>query len=200
MVGSSHRSLCHSHCCPPPGNWGSSRTCWQCHPTRAAECGPACAHGSPLLSPVHLQYQTAPGEEENRRWLGRRRQRQRQTEGKLIKIQIQKNKDGFILRIGNGDVRQKLTYIGKRKNRKKQHETQPNKNKTENDCCHSQVISLRVILQSDRTSNLGVCKAAHVTCWSSGVQIPQVIWLSKLISEDQCLCPLTEPTRTKPSR
>lgn len=39
-----------------------------------------------------------------------------------------------------------------------------------------------------------------VTCWSSGVQIPQVMWLSRLISEDQCLCPLTEPTRTKPSR
>lgn len=38
------------------------------------------------------------------------------------------------------------------------------------------------------------------TCWSSGVQMPQVIWLSRLISEDQCLCPLTEPTSTKPSR
>ena len=38
------------------------------------------------------------------------------------------------------------------------------------------------------------------TCWSSGVQIPQVIWLSRLISEDQWRCPLTEPTNTKPSR
>lgn len=38
------------------------------------------------------------------------------------------------------------------------------------------------------------------TCWSSGVQMPHVIWLSRLISEDQCLCPLTEPTSTKPSR
>lgn len=41
---------------------------------------------------------------------------------------------------------------------------------------------------------------AMCTCWSSGVQMPQVIWLSRLISEDQCLCPLTEPTNTKPSR
>lgn len=38
------------------------------------------------------------------------------------------------------------------------------------------------------------------TCWSSGVHMPHVIWLSKLISDDQCLCPLTEPTRTNPSR
>ena len=30
--------------------------------------------------------------------------------------------------------------------------------------------------------------------------MPQVIWLSRLISDDQCLWPLTEPTRTKPSR
>lgn len=29
--------------------------------------------------------------------------------------------------------------------------------------------------------------------------MPHVIWLSRLISEDQCLCPLTEPTNTKPS-
>lgn len=43
-------------------------------------------------------------------------------------------------------------------------------------------------------------RARGVTCWSSGVHMPQVIWLSKLISDDQCLCPLTEPTRTNPSR
>lgn len=65
-VGSSHQSPCRSHCCPPPGNWGSSRTCWRCHPTHAAECGPACAHGSPSLSPVHLQYQTTPREKHSR--------------------------------------------------------------------------------------------------------------------------------------
>lgn len=62
-VGGSRRSPCRSHCCPPPGNWDSSRTCWRCHPTREAECGPACAHGSPSLSPAHLQYQTTPREE-----------------------------------------------------------------------------------------------------------------------------------------
>lgn len=64
VVGSSRQSLCRSHCCPPPGNWDSSRTCRQCRPTHVAECGPACAHGSPLLLPVHLQYQTTPREKQ----------------------------------------------------------------------------------------------------------------------------------------
>lgn len=27
VVGNSRQSPCHSRCCPPPGSWGSSRTC-----------------------------------------------------------------------------------------------------------------------------------------------------------------------------
>lgn len=145
VVGSSRQSLCRSHYCPQPGNWESSRTCWRCRPTHAIECGPACARGSPSLSPVHLQYQTTPWEREKRK-----KQEAVTQEGmeKEHKDFTQLEKDGSIKMIN--------------------------------------------------TSKL--CWMMNVTCWSSGVQIPQVIWLSRLISEDQCLCPLTDPTRTKPSR
>lgn len=60
VVGNSHRSPCRSHCCPPPGSWGSSRTCWGCHLTREGARGPAFGHGSPWQWPVHQQCQIAP--------------------------------------------------------------------------------------------------------------------------------------------
>lgn len=66
----SRQSPCRSHCCPPPGSWGSSRTCRRCRPIRAKGCGPACARGSPSLSPVHPQYQIAPveGRKQEEKW------------------------------------------------------------------------------------------------------------------------------------
>lgn len=47
VVGNSRQNLCRSHCCPPPGSWGSSRTCWGYHLTHEGAHGPAFAHGSP---------------------------------------------------------------------------------------------------------------------------------------------------------
>lgn len=66
----SRQSPCRSHCCPPPGSWESSRTCRRCRPIRAKGCGPACARGSPSLSPVHPQYQTEPveGRKQEKKW------------------------------------------------------------------------------------------------------------------------------------
>lgn len=91
-VGSSRQSLCRSHCCPPPGNWDSSRTCWRCHRTHVAECGPACAHGSPSLSLVHLQYQITPRKRQEN--VTREKRRKKEKADRILTLtQRQKNKD-----------------------------------------------------------------------------------------------------------
>lgn len=66
--------------------------------------------------------------------------------------------------------------------------------------CFFPGITLNSCLLSSRRFNSTHPHSRGITCWSSGVHMPHVIWLSKLISDDQCLCPLTEPTRTNPSR
>lgn len=58
-----HRSLCHSLCCLPPGNWGSSTTCSRSHQTHVTARERACVHGSPSRSPDHLLYRTTPAGE-----------------------------------------------------------------------------------------------------------------------------------------
>lgn len=61
-AGCCRQSPCHSLCCPPPGNQGSSRTCWRSRQTRVAEHGRAFVRDSPSLSPGHLLYRTRPGQ------------------------------------------------------------------------------------------------------------------------------------------